>query len=97
MFILIGPNVKIGRNFILGHHNSIAPSPFYTPEAPRSIIGPVIGDNVILSGGASISGEITLGDNVKISMGSAVHDSFPEDSVLFGVPAKVISKAKSKE
>jgi serine O-acetyltransferase len=93
-FIVIGPNVKIGKNCILAHHNSITPSIFCTPDAPSTAIGPTIGDNVVIGGGAVISGELILGNDVKVSMCSAVQQSFGDGTTLFGVPAKSITKTK---
>ena len=91
-YIVIGPNVKIGRNCMMAHQNVVSASPFYQAGAVASQHGPVIGDNVIMGGGSCVTGSINIGNNVHISMNASVEKSFPDDVVLFGVPAKAVSK-----
>lgn len=91
-FICIGANVKIGQNCILAHQNAICASPFFTAESPRSAQGPTLGNNAIIGGGATISGNIVLGNNVQVSMNAAVDASYADDAVLFGVPARNMTK-----
>jgi len=90
--IFIGPNVKLGKNCHLVHQNTITASPYFSPDINRSGKGPVIGDGLLLGCGASISGDITLGNNVKVSINSTVDESYPDDAVLIGVPARNVSK-----
>lgn len=95
-YICIGEGVKIGKNCIVAHQNSIAASPFVADinvqHSYQSNGAPCLGDDVIIGGGATISGAITLGHRTQISLNAAVEDSFPDGAVLFGVPAK--NKAK---
>lgn len=93
--ICIGANVVIGKNCIMAHQNSVCPSPFFLKGITHSSTGPTLGDDVILGGGATVSGEIVLGSNVQVSMNAAVDNSFPDNAVLFGVPAKNIAKKVS--
>lgn len=51
---------------------------------------PVIGNNVYISAGAKILGPITIGDNAVIGAGAVVLKDVPANSVVVGVPAKVI-------
>lgn len=92
-YIFIGPHVKLGRNCHLVHQNTIMASPYYFADARKEIQGPVIGDGLLMGCGASIVGDIVLGNNVKISINSTVEDSFPDDAVLIGVPARNVSKS----
>lgn len=89
-FIVIGERVTIGRDFILVHNNSVMASPFYA--AGKTLAAPVLGDDVILGGGAQVTGNLTLGNNVQVSMNTSVEESFGDDAVLFGVPARNLSK-----
>lgn len=91
-YICIGPNVTIGKNCMMAHQNSVCPSPFFSEKFTNSAQGPVIGDDLILGGGAAIYGDITLGNRVKVSMNSSVEASFGDDAVLFGVPARNMAK-----
>jgi serine O-acetyltransferase len=91
-FVNIGPRVKIGTDFIAVHHNGIMPSPFFSGDSTSLPNGPTIGNHVILGGGAMITGDIVIGDHVKISMNASVEDSFESYAVLFGVPARNVAK-----
>lgn len=103
--IYISQHVVAGRNFLMFHQNSVGFSPFFEEELAAAqreqtenenpgepLRAPLIGDNVILGAGASIYGPITVGDNCKIAVNSAVDTSCPAGSVMFGVPARQVSK-----
>ena len=51
---------------------------------------PVLGDNCIVYTGAMIIGDIKIGNNCIIGANSVVMDSFPDDSVIAGCPARKI-------
>lgn len=99
--IYISQHVVIGNNCLLFHQNSISFSPFLEenretpPSSPdgERLLGPLIGDNVIVGAGASIYGPITVGSGSKVAVNSAVESSCAENSVMFGVPARLVSKA----
>lgn len=91
-YICIGPRVQIGKRCMIAHQNSIVPSPFYENGERESAAGPTLGDDVMLGGGACITGAIIIGNKVKISMNAAVDSSFEDNAVLFGVPAKNMVK-----
>jgi len=91
-YIYIGPNVTIGENCRMSHQNMIAPSAFYYPEASYLGKGPTIGNNLLLGCGASLVGDIVLGNNVKVAMNSTVDESFPDDAVLIGIPSINLGK-----
>lgn len=103
--IYISQHVVVGQNFIMFHQNSVGFSPFFEEELAaaqqeqsemknpsESLRAPRIGDNVILGAGAAIFGPITVGDGCKIAVNSAVDTNCPANSVMFGVPARQVSK-----
>lgn len=51
---------------------------------------PVIGDNVYIGTGAKILGPVKIGNNVVIGAGAVVLNDVPDNSVVAGVPARVI-------
>ncbi|MDD3944777.1 MAG: serine O-acetyltransferase [Bacteroidales bacterium] len=55
---------------------------------------PTIGNNVIIFAGAKLIGNIIIGDNVIIGANSVVNKSFPSNSVIVGVPAKLLKELK---
>ncbi len=57
---------------------------------------PVLGNNIYIGANSVVVGKITIGDNVLIGACSLVTIDAPENSVLLGVPAKIISHNSSK-
>lgn len=51
---------------------------------------PTLGKGVIVGSGAEIQGPVTVGDNVRVASGSIVLRDVPSDSVVVGVPGRVI-------
>lgn len=93
--IIIGNNVLIASKvFITDHfHGEIAKSSLSQPPSARKITskGPVIiEDNVWIGEGAAIMPNVTIGSNSIIGANSVVTHSFPSNSVIGGIPAKLI-------
>lgn len=53
---------------------------------------PKIGNNCFLGLGSKIFGDITVGDNVTVLANSVVLSHVPENSIVGGIPAKLIKK-----
>jgi serine O-acetyltransferase len=51
---------------------------------------PCIGDNVFLGAGCKVLGDVTIGNNVIVGANSLVVTSVPDNSVVVGVPARVV-------
>ncbi|WP_258070697.1 serine O-acetyltransferase, partial [Vibrio jasicida] len=75
--VTIGEKVIIGQNVTIGRQLN-----------PEGI--PTIGNNVYISAGARVLGDITIGDNVIIGANAVVINDIPPNSIVAGVPAKVI-------
>ena len=58
---------------------------------------PQIGDNVYIGPGAKIVGKIKIGNDVAIGANCVVTKDVPNNSVIVGIPGKVISQAGSIE
>ena len=52
---------------------------------------PSIGNNCVLGPGSKILGSVTLGDNVFVGANAVVTHDMPSNSIVAGIPAKVIS------
>jgi serine O-acetyltransferase len=50
---------------------------------------PTLGNNVFLSAGSMVLGNVTVGDNVRVGAKSVVLSDIPSDSVAVGIPAKI--------
>jgi len=92
--IRIGSGTMIAsRVYISDHsHGNITHEDLEFPPTKRPLFGkPVnIGKNVWLGEGCCILPGVSLGDNVIVGANAVVTHSFPDNSVIAGVPAKVI-------
>ena len=57
---------------------------------------PVIGNNVYIAAGSRVLGGITIGNNVVIGVNAVVIKDVPDNCIVAGVPAKIISRNISK-
>lgn len=89
--IVVSHRATIGRNCNLSHQVTIGAS----GRGDRAGV-PTIGDNVYIGPGAKIFGAITIGNNVAIGANAVVTRDVPDNAVVVGVPAKVISMEGSK-
>jgi serine O-acetyltransferase len=82
--IWINPRVTIGSHCNIAHNVTIG--------APTSAKGaPVLGDRVWIGSGAVITGPVRIGSGVVIGANSLVTSNIPEDAVVVGVPARVLT------
>lgn len=92
--INIGNNVLIASKVYIADHahgKSDMESLKRAPINRRLITKPIsIGDNVWIGEGASILMGVIIGDNCIIGANALVNKSFPPNSVIGGVPAKLI-------
>ena len=51
---------------------------------------PNISDNVVIGAGAKVLGPITVGKNSKIGANSVVTRNVPANTVVVGIPARVV-------
>ena len=51
---------------------------------------PTIGNGVVIGAGASVLGNIRVGDNSRVGAGSVVLRDVPDNSTIVGVPGHVI-------
>lgn len=58
--------------------------------------GPIIGDNVQFGTGCKVIGDVRVGNNVLIGANAVVISDVPDNSVVAGVPARVIRKTKDR-
>lgn len=57
---------------------------------------PVLGKNVYVGAGAKILGPVTIGDDVVIGANAVAVSDIPSNSLVVGVPAKVIKSGIKK-
>lgn len=90
----IGENVTITMNCVLLMH-------YLKPKETGCLTWErgemVIGNNVFIGANTVIAKPVTIGNNVVIAAGSVVTKDIPSNSLIGGVPAKVIKKFIVKE
>jgi serine O-acetyltransferase len=109
--ISIPPDTKIGSGFYIGHFGGIVVSgktiigkncnmsqcvTVGQANRGRNKGHPILGDNIYIGPGAKIIGAVTIGNNVAIGANCVVTKDVPDNSVVVGIPGKVISQEGSK-
>lgn len=82
--VVIGDNVNISQGVTIGRSNRGKNKGF-----------PTIGNHVYIAPGAKIIGKINIGSNVTIGANCVVTRDIPDNSVVAGIPGKVISQKGS--
>lgn len=83
--VVIHKRATIGENCVIGTSVTIG-------GRSKHYEVPIIGDNVKISTGAKILGPIRIGNNVIIGANSVVISDVPDNSVVAGVPGKIIKR-----
>lgn len=78
-FAVIGDEVTIMQNATIGRKQALP------GRAPR------IGRGVLLSSGATILGDVSVGDFAKVGAGSVVEHDVPAGCTAVGVPARLVN------
>ena len=74
--VIIGDNCTVYHQVTLGQKNDKFPK---------------IGDNVVIYPGAKVIGDIKIGNNVVIGANSVVLKEVPDNSIVVGIPARIIN------
>jgi serine O-acetyltransferase len=85
MGVVIGETTVIGENVTLYQGVTLGGT-----SLKREKRHPTLGDNVVVGAGAAVLGAITIGAGARVGGGSVVVSDVPPDSVVVGVPGKVI-------
>jgi len=89
--ITIGSDVIMGPNVQIFSENHDFSDPVLTIREQGVTKQPVfIGNNCWIGGGATILAGVTIGEGCVVAAGSVVTKSMPENSIIRGVPAKMI-------
>ncbi|PIP91657.1 MAG: hypothetical protein COW01_01640 [Bdellovibrionales bacterium CG12_big_fil_rev_8_21_14_0_65_38_15] len=83
-------SVTIGENCSISWNVTIMDDDGHTFRNHKQVKAITIGNNVWIGANSIILKGVNLGDNVVVGTGSVVTKSFPNNSVIAGVPAKLI-------
>ncbi len=89
--VVIGETAVIGNNVSILHSVTLGGS-----GLDRGQRHPRVGNDVLISTGAKLLGDITVGDGAKVGAGSLVTSSVAAHTTVAGVPAKVVGATKQR-
>ena len=89
MGVVIGETAEVGDNVTLYHGVTLGGTTW--KKIKRH---PTVGNNVVVGTGAKILGPITIGDNTRIGANSVVVNQVPSNSVVVGIPGKVVFRVE---
>jgi serine O-acetyltransferase len=89
MGVVIGETSEIGDNVTLYHGVTLGGTTW--KKIKRH---PTIGNNVVIGVGAQVLGPIKIGDNSKIGANSVVVNEIPPNSIVVGIPGKVVFRVE---
>jgi serine O-acetyltransferase len=85
MGVVIGETAEVGDDVLL--YQGVTLGGTGTERGKRH---PTVGNRVVVGTGASVLGNIVLGDDVKVGAGSVVVHSVPNESTVVGIPGRVV-------
>lgn len=106
----ISYNTEIGPGLLIFHSSGIVLAPEYIGKnatiSQNCTIGmtikngkkyfPKIGDGLYMAPGSAIIGDVTIGNNVALGTNCVLNKSVPDNSIVVGIPGKIISNKGSK-
>jgi serine O-acetyltransferase len=89
MGVVVGETSEIGDNVTIYHGVTLGGTTW--KKVKRH---PTIGNNVVIGVGAKVLGPIKIGDNSKIGANSVVVNEIPPNSIVVGIPGKVVFRVE---
>ena len=89
MGVVIGETAEVGDNVTLYHGVTLGGTTW--KKIKRH---PTLGNNVVVGTGAKILGPLKIGDNTKIGANAVVVNDIPPNSIVVGIPGKVVFRVE---
>ncbi|HWI54446.1 MAG TPA: serine O-acetyltransferase [Desulfobacteria bacterium] len=83
--VVIGETAEVGNNVTI--YQGVTLGGTGKQKGKRH---PTVGNNIVISSGAKVLGNITIGDNAKIGAGSVVLKDVPPNTTVVGIPGKIV-------
>ena len=91
MGVVIGETAEVGDDVTMYHGVTLGGTTW--EKGKRH---PTIGNNVVVGVGAKILGPVKIGDNTRIGANSVVIRDIPPNSVVVGIPGKVVFRVEGE-
>lgn len=95
--ITLGSHIMMGPDVVMmavTHDVSDLSKTMVDPSNPAIVNPIIIGNNIWIGTRVIIMPGVNIGDNSIIGAGAVVTKSFPENSIIGGIPAKLIKQRK---
>ena len=95
---VINRNASLGKNSVIMQHVTLGGTLGKNREYNGKIItSPVIGEHTLIGAGAILLGPIIVGNNCIIGAGTVLTRDVPDNSLVVGIPGKVIREVRADE
>lgn len=91
MGVVIGETSEIGDDVTIYHGVTLGGTTWQKGKRH-----PTIGNNVVIGTGAKVLGPVNIGDNTRIGANSVVIHDIPSNSVVVGIPGKVVFRVEGE-
>jgi serine O-acetyltransferase len=92
MGIVVGETAEIGDDVLLYHGVTLGGTTWQKVKRH-----PTIGNNVVIGAGAKVLGPVTVGNNTRIGSNSVVVNDIPSNSIVVGIPGKVVFRVEGEK
>lgn len=89
--VVIGETAEVGDNCLLYQGVTLGGT-----SDKREKRHPTLKNNIVVGAGAKVLGPITIGNNVKIGANSVVIHDVPDNSVVVGIPGRIVARNGDK-
>ncbi len=89
MGVVIGETAEVGDDVTLYHGVTLGGTTWQKGKRH-----PTIGNNVVIGAGAKVLGPVHIGANTRIGANSVVLNDIPPNSVVVGIPGKVVFRVE---
>lgn len=96
--VIVGPGMYIAHGqVVLSGMTRIGRDSYFSPWSglglvSGNVVGPTVGDHLMLGTGSRILGPVTIGHNVTIGANSLVLHDVPDDATAIGNPARPLTR-----
>ena len=85
--VYIPPLSRIGKNVFIGPSSTFTNDPYPPSE---KLVGVIVKDGAVIGAKVVIKAGVKVGKNSVVAMGSIVTKDIPDETVVMGVPARVV-------